>query len=155
MSKLKPGGSEGGVGMFCVGFVLAAIGLYLFFDSVRVTTGVGIVGRVLRGGRGGGGWMETTSTGILFIPFLLAIIALFYDATKRWAWWLLSIGLAIIAVEVLSRMRLLFEGKLTHLLLMFVLFGAGVGLILRSYKAAENPSDAGSDDKPPKDINKE
>lgn len=37
------GGTEGGVGQFFIGLVLAGLAIYLFFDSVRVTTGVGLV----------------------------------------------------------------------------------------------------------------
>ena len=39
--SMKPGGSEGGEGAFVLGagLVLCALGIYLFFDSVRVTSG--------------------------------------------------------------------------------------------------------------------
>ncbi|QDU94557.1 hypothetical protein [Lignipirellula cremea] len=135
------GGTEGGLLMFGVGLGLSALAVYLFFDSVRVTTGFGVVGRMLKAAGRGGGWMETTSTGLLFVPFLLATIALFYDASKRWAWWLLYLSLGLLAVEVLSRVRFVMDAKLTHLLLLFVLFGAGVGLMLRSYRDQQNTPD--------------
>lgn len=32
------GGTEGGIAMFAVGVGLTALGAYLFFDSVRVTS---------------------------------------------------------------------------------------------------------------------
>ena len=70
------GGTEGGIGMFFLGFALAGVALYFFFDSVRVDTrGYGwLSGAMGGGGRGGGGMAglrETTSMGILFLPFLL------------------------------------------------------------------------------------
>ncbi|MCA9123480.1 MAG: hypothetical protein H6822_03180 [Planctomycetaceae bacterium] len=129
------GGTEGGVGQFFIGLVLAGLAIYLFFDSVRVTTGVGLVSggvHALMGRRGGGGMSETTSMGIIFVPFVIAVIALFYDARKKWAWWLLYLGVGVIAVEILSRIRFFMNTKLTHFLGMLVLFAAGVGLILRS-----------------------
>lgn len=130
------GGTEGGVGQFFIGLVLAGLGIYLFFDSVRVTTGIGLVSGGMHAlmGRRGGGFGETTSMGIIFVPFLVAVIALFYDAQKKWGWWLLYLGIAVIAVEILSRIRFFMNTKVTHLLGMMVLFAAGVGLILRSLR---------------------
>jgi hypothetical protein len=136
------GGTEGGVGMFFVGFGLAALGVYLFFNSVYATTGPGMLGGLfgMRGGQGGGrGAWETTSMGILFVPFLIGIIALFQDARRRWAWWLFYLGIAVIAIEVLSRIRFEMTTKLSALLGMMVLFGAGVGLMLRSYRGQDKP----------------
>ena len=130
-----PGGTEGGVGKFTIGLVLTAVAVYLFFDSVRVSTAsYGWVSGLMRGGRGGHGLWETTSMGIIFIPFLIGVIALFYDAKMKWAWWLTYLGIAVLAVEIFSRVRFIWESKLTHVLLMLVLFAAGVGLMLRSYR---------------------
>ena len=72
--------------------------------------------------------------GIIFVPFVLAVIALFYDASKQWAWMLLSFGLLVIVVEVLSHLRFEFSVRLGSVLLMMALFAAGLGLILRSYR---------------------
>lgn len=132
-----PGGTEGGYLLFAFGAVLALAGTYLFFDSVRVTTGMGALSGLM-GGRGGGGgrlW-ETTSMGIIFMPFLIGIIALFFNAKMRWAWIVLGLGVVLLGVEVVSRFRFDFSSKLTHFLGMLVLFGAGLGLMLRSYWAA-------------------
>lgn len=128
------GGTEGGTGEFLLGFGLAVLGLYLFFDSVRASTEIhGVVSGMLRRGQGHGIW-DTTSMGIIFVPFLIGVIALFYDSSMRWAWVLMWIGLAVIAIEILSRVRFRMDMKTTHLLGMMVLFGAGAGLMLRSYR---------------------
>jgi hypothetical protein len=58
----------------------------------------------------------------------------------KWAWWLTYLGIAILAVEILSRIRFLLESKLTHLLMMIVLFAAGVGLMLRSCREKKTQS---------------
>ena len=104
---LSPGGTRGGEGKFFLGLLLSAVALYFFFDSVRVETpGGGWVSGALRGGRGGhAGLWETTSMGIVFLPFVIGLIALFYDASKKWAWVLTWVGLAIIVIEFLSRIR--------------------------------------------------
>jgi len=133
------GGTEGGVAMFGIGFLLSAVAIYLFLDSVVATAGEGLFSGMLAGWRGHGGgagrgWGYTTSMGILFLPFLIAVIALFYDATKTWAWWLLCIGLGVIVVEILSHIRFMMTMKTSHLLGMILMFGAGVGLMLRSYR---------------------
>ena len=57
--------------------------------------------------------------------------------------WYLGIG--TLAIEILSRIQFLFQMKTTHLLGMIVLFAAGVGLMLRSYR----------DDRPSKDQSEE
>jgi hypothetical protein len=141
------GGTDGGVPMFFIGLGLTALAGYLFFDSVRVTTGGGWITGLLRGGGGGGIW-NTTSMGLIFVPFLLGVIALFYDAKLKWAWWLMNIGLAIIVIEVLSRLRFLMNTKLSHLLGMMILFAAGIGLMLRSYRPQPATSGKDEDDVP-------
>ena len=131
------GGTNGGLALFGVGFLLSAVSLYFFFDSVRASTGDhGLFSGLMAGRRGHAGRQAgyTTSMGVLFVPFLIGVIALFYDASKKWAWWILYIGVGVIAIEILSHLRFNLEMKVSSLLLMLVMFGAGVGLMLRSYR---------------------
>ncbi|MCM2371703.1 hypothetical protein [Aporhodopirellula aestuarii] len=129
------GGTDGGVSQFFFGLALLIGGVYFFFDSVRVATGhAGMLSGAIGGGGGRGRLIETTSMGILFVPFFIGIFALFVDARRKWAWGLTYLGLAILAVEILSRIRFIVDTKLTHLLGMFVLIAAGCALIFRSYK---------------------
>jgi len=135
---LKPGGTDGGgaLFMFGAGFLLAALGLYFFFDSVNVRTdGGGLLSGAMRGRRGGDGGMgQTTSMGILFVPFVISVIALFYDASKKWAWALFGISIIVLGVEIMSRVRFQMNMKTTHLLLIFVMFSAGIAFLLRSFR---------------------
>ena len=136
------GGTEGGVGKFAVGFCLSALATYLFFDSVRVTTaGHGLITGLFGSGRGG--YWETPSMGIIFVPFFLGVVVLFYNARLWWGWVLTYLGIAVVAVEILSRIQFLLQIKTTHLFLMIVLFAAGVGLMLRSYRADRPSKDGG------------
>jgi hypothetical protein len=135
---MKPGGTEGGTGSFLMGggLVLMALGLYLFMDSVRVQSGQygwmsGMIGR----GRQG---METTSMGIIFVPFLLGVGVLFFDATKKWAWWFAGLGLVVIVIEILSRIRFVLDMKTTHLLMILVMVAAGAGMALRAFAINRN-----------------
>ncbi len=144
---MKPGGSEGGETAFLtgVGLILVALGLYLFLDSVQVTSAPfgAISGRL--GGAGRGGMWETTSMGIIFVPFLAGIVVLFFDAQKRWGWWLAGIGLAIICIEILSRVRFQMVIKTTHLLLLLGMVAAGAGLLARSYVIGSRQQDSADD----------
>lgn len=145
------GGTEGGLGMFTVGIgvFLAGLALYLFLNSVYASTmGHGVLSHAI--GSRGGMW-ETTSMGILFVPFFLGVIALFYDARIKWAWWLTYLGIGILVIEIFSRIRFRLEMKMTSLLLVIVLFCAGVGLILRSYRDKGKMKDGGDADQPGED----
>lgn len=131
------GGTDGGVLQFGAGFLLAAGAMWLFFDSVLAFTGeYGLFTGLMRGYRGGhpGAGGSTTSMFILFVPFVISVITLFYDASKRWAWGLLGLGVMLIVVEILSHIRFNMQIKVSHLLGMLVMFSAGVGLMLRSYR---------------------
>ena len=143
------GGTEGGVGLFVFGLLLAIGGIYFFFDSVRVSTGhAGALSGLMGGGRGHGRLMDTTSMGILFVPFFIGVFALFVDARRHWPWYLTFIGIAILAIEILSRIRFIIDTKLTHLLGMLVMFAAGCALMFRSYreqKSQEKMEDAESE----------
>lgn len=135
---MKPGGSEGGNGSFLIGggLALLALGLYLFLDSVRVSSiGYGWMSGAIGRGRQG---METTSMGIVFVPFLLGVGILFYDATKRVGWWLGGLGLLVIVIEILSRIRFVLDMKTTHLLMIFVMIAAGAGLMVKGLRADRN-----------------
>jgi uncharacterized protein len=129
------GGTEGGVGLFLSGFTLALLSTYLFFDSIQVTTGgAGFVSRSVIGWTGGFMGGTTTSMGVIFVPFIISVIALFYDAKQNWAWLLFWIGLVIVAVEVLSTLRFHTQMKASTLMLFLGMFAAGIGLMLRSYR---------------------
>ena len=77
---------------------------------------------------------NTTSMGIVFLPFMIGVIALFYNGKMRWGWVVTWIGVAIIVIEILSRIRFLIQIKTSHLLILFVTFAAGVGMMLQSYR---------------------
>lgn len=136
--NLKPGGTEGGDTLFLAGggLTLCGVGLYLLLDSVRVVTGdygalSGLMNR--RGGMG-----NTTSMGIIFVPFLIGATVLFYDAAKKWAWWLATAGLGIVVIEIFSRIRFVLNMKTTHLLLIFLMIAAGAGLLAKAYRTSRS-----------------
>ena len=133
--KLQPGGSEGGEVKFLVGLLMSIAGLWLFFDSVNVTSGhPGLLSGALRGGRGGGGGLwQTTSMGIVLVPLFIGVVALFFDVRRTWAWVVTWIGVAILVIEIVSRFRPEVRMKVSHGILMLVLIAGGLGLMLRAY----------------------
>ena len=129
MASLQPGGTRGGIGLFAGGVALTAVSAWFFLDSVRVQSyGNGWIS----GGFGGFG--GTGSMGVLFVPLLIGIGALFYNAKAPWAWVVFGLGLALIVIEILSKLRFFYDLKLSHFLLMLGGFAAGIGLTLRSLR---------------------
>ncbi len=135
---MKPGGTEGGTAPFLagLGLTLTALGIYLLLDSVDVVSGG--AGMVSQWMIGQGGW-RTVSTGVVFVPFLLGVVLLFYNAKWKMGWGFLWGGLAIIAVEILSRLQFMFHMKTSQLLLMLGMSAAGLGLMLRGLKEDRSP----------------
>lgn len=128
------GNTEGGWDKFVLGIVSLGIGVWFFLDSVRiVTTHGGLFSGLIQQGWGGRGY-ETTSMGIVFLPLFVGVIALAYDVSMRWARWLTGIGLFIIIVEILSRIRPMMNIKTSHLTLMLIFMAVGLGMILASYR---------------------
>jgi uncharacterized protein len=111
-----------------IGIVLTCLGLWMLFDSVRVTSGYGWFSGYMRGW-----WTTTTSTGIVFIPFVIGVVCIFYNMKTKWPYWLTGIGITVVLVEMLSRIRFVFNMKTSHLLLMLALVAAGLGFCLQGY----------------------
>ncbi len=131
------GGTEGGIGLFSIGFVLSAVSLYFFFNSVQVTTqGFGILTTMIHRGMGDGG-MGTASMGLVFLPFFLGVLALFYDSKPKWAWYLMWAGLGILVIEILSKLTFFFSLRVSHLIILLGVFAAGAGMMLRSYRSID------------------
>ncbi len=140
MASLEPGGTRGGIGLFVGGVALTAVSAWFFLDSVRVNSyGNGWIS----GGFGGFG--GTGSMGVLFVPVLVGICALFYNAKATWAWVVLGLGIVLILVEILSKLRFFYDLKLSHFLLMLGGFAAGIGLTLRSLQPTPAEVDKAND----------
>lgn len=130
MESMRVGGTAGGGKLFFLGLGLSVVSAWFFVDSVRVNSyGNGWIS----GGFGGFG--GTGSMGVLFLPLMVGIMILFYDAKKLAGWVVTAVGMAVLGIEILSRMRFFFDLKLSHLLIMLISFSAGIGLMFRSFKS--------------------
>jgi hypothetical protein len=76
---MQPVGTEGGTGSFFAGIAMIALGFWFLFDSVHVVTGMNGWLSGWMGAKGSGIW-KTTSTGIIFVPFMAGVFVLFFDA---------------------------------------------------------------------------
>ena len=116
---------------FFFGSALTIISLWFLFDSVRVSSGghgaiTGFIHQRMNNG------FETASMGLIFVPFVLGIISLIYTEGKKWTWFLTFSGISIILIEMLSRIRFLMNIKSSYLIIIFIMFSIGLGLILKS-----------------------
>jgi hypothetical protein len=125
-----PGGTPGGLGEVLAGLVMMAVGIYIVFDHVTVTTGfwrfLGTPGQ---------------SFGLTLLPLLVGIGALFFNGRSMLGWVLLVGGVALILVGILMNLDIYFRPtSLWNTILMFGLIGGGVGLFakgLRPHRRAE------------------
>jgi len=128
------GGTPGGTWLFFIGLVLAGAGLWFFLSNVHVVTrDVGFFSGAFNRGVFGG-VMPAASTGVIFAPIFIGLVVLFYDARLKWGWALFYAGLAILVIEILSRIQFLMQMKTSNLLLMLGMIAAGMGMMLRSFR---------------------
>ena len=142
------GGTPGGTWLFFVGLVLAGAGLWFFLSNVHVITrDVGLFSGAFNRGMFGG-VMPAASTGIVFAPIFIGLVILFYDARLKWGWGLFYAGLAVIVIEILSRIQFLMQMKTSNLLLMLGMIAAGMGMMLRSFRDGTHPPASPNADAP-------
>lgn len=124
------GGTEGGTLLFISGFLLSIVGLWFFLSNVHVSTGTAgfLSGLITRSGLG------AASTGVVFVPMFVGLVLLFYNSSFKLAWALFYSGLALIVIEILSRIYFLLNIQTSHLIMMLGMIAAGMGMMLRSFK---------------------
>ena len=119
------GGTEGGIGMFFLGFICAVAGGWLLMNQVTVH---------------GGSWTlwGYNSFGLSLVPFIAGVGLLFFDGRSKLGWLLLAAAMAIILAGILVNLRIWFAPtSLFNTLMMLVLLCGGIGLIARSLTAKE------------------
>ena len=116
------GGTEGGVGQFLLGLVMAVGGAYLLTQQVMVTTGFWA-------------WFGPHTFGVSLLPLVLGIGMLFFDGKSVVGWLVTLCGAAIIFLGILMNLRVYFEPtSLFNTLVMLLLLAGGLGLIARSLR---------------------
>ena len=116
------GGTQGGVGTFVIGALMAVAGAYLLTNQVTVTTGYWRL------------W-GYNAFGLSLLPFIIGIAFLFFDGRSMVGWVLTVAGAVIIFVGILTNLDVYFRPtSLFNTLLMLVLLFGGVGLVARSLR---------------------
>lgn len=124
MSELRgAGGTEGGLGTFFLGFVMAVAGGWLLTNQVTVTSGYWRL------------W-GYNAFGLSLLPFVVGIAFLFFDGKSIVGWVLTIAGAVIIFVGIISNLEIYFRSTtLFNTLLMLVLLLGGIGLIARAVRS--------------------
>jgi hypothetical protein len=116
------GGTEGGLGTFFIGFVMAVAGGWLLTNQVMVTSG---------------GWTlwGHNAFGLSLIPLIAGVAFLFFDGRSILGWLLTIAGSVIIFVGILTNLDIYFRPtSLFNTVLMLVLLAGGIGLIAKSLR---------------------
>jgi hypothetical protein len=116
------GGTEGGIGQFLLGLVMAVGGAYLLTQQVMVSSGFW-------------GWFGPQTFGLSLLPLIVGIGILFFDGKSVAGWLLTLAGAAIVFLGILMNLRVYFEPtSLFNTLVMLVLLAGGLGLVARSLR---------------------
>jgi hypothetical protein len=117
------GGTEGGIGTFLLGFVMAVAGGWLLTTQVTVTSGYWRLGGY-------------NAFGLSLLPFIVGIAFLFFNGKSVVGWLLTLAGAVIIFIGIIANLDIYFRPtSLFNTLVMLVLLVGGIGLIARSLRA--------------------
>lgn len=116
------GGTEGGIGTFLIGFVMAVAGGYLLTNQVTVTSGYWRL------------W-GYNGFGLTLLPLVVGIAFLFFDGKSIIGWLLTLAGAVILFVGIIMNLDIYFRPtSLFNTLMMLVLLLGGIGLVARSLR---------------------
>ena len=123
MNELRgAGGTEGGIGAFVIGALMAVAGAYLLTNQVTVTSGYWHLGGY-------------NAFGLSLLPFIIGIAFLFFDGRSIIGWVLTVIGAVIIFLGILTNLDVYFRPtSLFNTILMLVLLFGGIGLVARALR---------------------
>ena len=120
MNKLRnAGGTQGGIGEFVIGLIMAIAGAYLISNQVVVVSGFWSM------------W-GYSAFGLSMIPLIFGIGILFFNGKSIIGWLLLIIGVVVIIAGILVNLHVYFQPtSLFNTIIMIVLLAGGIGLIFR------------------------
>ena len=125
----NPGGTQGGLGEFLVGLLLAVGGLWLLMGRVVVHS------RHFMGGWFGQYLGGDGTVAVIVLPFAIGVGGLFMNGRSIWAWSTVIASLALLLITVVMSLELTFvPTSLPAFLGMVAMLAAGCGLIARSLR---------------------
>jgi hypothetical protein len=124
-TNFKPGagGTQGGIGEFLAGLLMAVAGAYLLTNQVTVTTNY---------------WQfwGVPAFGLTLVPLCVGIGMLAFNGKSVFGWLLTLGGAVIILAGVIMRLDIYFRPtSLFNTIVMLVLLAGGIGLVARSLRA--------------------
>jgi hypothetical protein len=121
-SGLPSGRTVGQELNFFLGIGLLFTGILMFFNHVKVSSG--ILGML---GMGGGGF------GLLFIPLMIGAGWIFYDSKNKWAWLVTASSVGVIFFAILNSLAVRFpETSVLGFIMLLLPLAAGSALLLKS-----------------------
>lgn len=116
------GGTEGGLGTFVIGSLMAIAGGYLLTNQVTVTSGFWHL------------W-GYNAFGLSLLPLIIGIGVLFFDGSSVIGWILTIAGALIVFLGILMHLDIYFRPtSLFNTILMLALLTGGIGLVARSLR---------------------
>lgn len=129
------GGTEGGIRDFFIGLMMAGVGFYMLLSKITVTSGFGMGRSLYRFGSNGGTGGFGLTTGMIFIPMIIGIMWIFYNAKSIFAWLLASTSFAGMVFGVISSVTIRMTTMSSFdLIVILVLSFGGIGIFLRSLR---------------------
>ncbi len=127
------GGTEGGAGRFFLGFIMMCAGFYMLLSAITIRSGFDMGLGIYRFSMMGGQFNVTS--GMIFIPLILGVGMIFYNA-RNMIGWLVSLGaLGSLIFGVVSTLRMGFRPmNAFDLITILVLAFGGLGLFLSSLR---------------------
>ncbi len=130
------GGTEGGLRDFFIGLTMMGVGFYMLLSKIVVSSSFGMGHRLYH--MKGAGMNFGLTTGMIFIPMIIGIGMIFYNAKSIWGWALSGISLAAMIFGVISSTTIRLQTMSSFdLIVILVLSFGGIGVFLRSLKKAE------------------
>lgn len=111
---------------FFLGLIMLAVGLFMIFQNISVSSTWGMGGYFYHIGNFG------ISNGMIMLPIIIGIGMLFFMRKRIYGWIVLAIGIIFVLLSVLMTTNIHWRTTNGYVfLIMFGLTAAGAGLVLR------------------------
>ncbi|TQV72018.1 hypothetical protein FLL45_17775 [Aliikangiella marina] len=132
------GGTSGGVGRYLAGLIMMCVGGYIFLSKVIVTTGALAAGFGFGTRLYAAGGFGITG-GMIFIPFIIGIIMIFWNSKNPFGWLLSGLSIIALIVGIIVNIRMtLMPMSAFDIIVLIVLMAGGAGLFFSSLKNFSN-----------------
>lgn len=130
------GGTSGGLAQFFAGLGMMGTGFYMLLSKITVSANMNMGQKLYQAkGIGGSSMNLSVTTGMIFIPLIIGIIWIFFNAKSIWGWALSLISLAAMIFGVISNTKITLQTMSSFdLIMIFILAFGGLGLFFKALK---------------------